>query len=79
MRDGLKTIFDLEDDMEVIAVAENGEQALQLTRDLHPDIVLMDMYPVMGWGRKYSTYKKQFPGHCHHSDTSTMKNISYRS
>jgi DNA-binding NarL/FixJ family response regulator len=62
MRDGLKTIFDLEDDMEVIAVAENGEQALQLTRDLHPDIVLMDIrMPVMDGVESTRLIKKQFP------------------
>lgn len=62
MRDGLKTIFDLEDDMEVIATAENGEQALLLTQQLHPDIVLMDIrMPVMDGVESTRLIKKQFP------------------
>ncbi len=62
MRDGLKTIFDLEDDMEVIAAAENGEQALLLTQELHPDIVLMDIrMPVMDGVESTRLIKKQFP------------------
>jgi DNA-binding NarL/FixJ family response regulator len=62
MRDGLKIIFDLEDDMEVIAVAENGEQALLLTQELHPDIVLMDIrMPVMDGVESTRLIKKQFP------------------
>lgn len=43
MREGLKTIIDLEDDMEVLATAANGREALELCRRLTPDIVLMDI------------------------------------
>lgn len=43
MREGLKTILDLEEDMEVIGTASNGFEALELCRDLKPDIVLMDI------------------------------------
>lgn len=48
MRDGLQTILQLEDDIEVVATAENGEEACQLTLQLRPDLVLMDIrMPVM--------------------------------
>ena len=43
MRDGLQTIIDLQDDMEVVGVAEDGEQACELARALQPDLILMDI------------------------------------
>lgn len=43
MRDGLKTILDLEEDMEVVATAENGKEAYELTGKFFPDVVLMDI------------------------------------
>ena len=43
MRDGLQTILQLEEDIEVIATAENGEEACRLAEALHPDLVLMDI------------------------------------
>jgi DNA-binding NarL/FixJ family response regulator len=49
MREGLKTIIELEADMEVPAIATNGMEALELCRAIKPDIVLMDMrMPEMG-------------------------------
>jgi len=48
MREGLKTILELEKDMDVQATASNGREALELCRSLTPDIVLMDIrMPVM--------------------------------
>jgi DNA-binding NarL/FixJ family response regulator len=43
MREGLKTIIELEADMIVPATAANGMEALELCRSVNPDIVLMDM------------------------------------
>ncbi|HED24192.1 MAG TPA: response regulator transcription factor [Firmicutes bacterium] len=43
MREGLKTIIDLEEDMAVVGTAANGREALELCRRLAPDIVLMDI------------------------------------
>lgn len=43
IRDGLQTIIDLQEDMEVVGVAENGQQACELTAELKPDLVLMDI------------------------------------
>lgn len=43
MRDGLKTILELEEDLEVIGSAENGIQAYELAEKLSPDVVLMDI------------------------------------
>jgi DNA-binding NarL/FixJ family response regulator len=43
MRDGLRTLLELEDDLRVIAEAENGVQALEQYRENSPDVVLMDI------------------------------------
>jgi len=48
MRDGLQTILQLEEDLQVVATAENGEEACRLVREHDPDLVLMDIrMPVM--------------------------------
>jgi DNA-binding NarL/FixJ family response regulator len=48
MRDGLQTILQLEDDIEVVATAENGEEACRLVAEHRPNLVLMDIrMPVM--------------------------------
>lgn len=43
VRTGLRTFFELQDDMEVTGEAGTGEQALALVPALHPDIVLLDL------------------------------------
>ncbi len=43
VRQGLKTIIELEDDIEVVSQAANGEQAVLLARQDKPDIILMDI------------------------------------
>lgn len=43
MCDGLKTIIDLEDNMEVVGVAKNGQEAIKICKDIMPDIILMDI------------------------------------
>jgi DNA-binding NarL/FixJ family response regulator len=43
MRQGLKTILELEAGFEVAGEAEDGKSALKLALQLHPDIILMDV------------------------------------
>jgi len=43
IRDGLKLILEMEDDIEVVGLAANGEEAFELSKNLKPDIVLMDI------------------------------------
>jgi DNA-binding NarL/FixJ family response regulator len=43
VRRGLAAMIDVEDDIEVVGEAENGEQAVALTLSLKPDVVLMDL------------------------------------
>ncbi|PKO05417.1 MAG: DNA-binding response regulator [Chloroflexi bacterium HGW-Chloroflexi-3] len=42
-RDGLATILDAEDDLEVVGQGGSAEEAIQLTKDLTPDIILLDL------------------------------------
>jgi two-component system, NarL family, response regulator DegU len=48
VREGLRTMLSGEDGIEVIAEANDGQQALTLCRELEPDLILMDVrMPVM--------------------------------
>lgn len=42
-RQGLRQLLELEPDIEVVGEAESGVQAIQLVRETHPDVVLMDI------------------------------------
>jgi DNA-binding NarL/FixJ family response regulator len=62
MREGLQIIIDLEEDMEVIGTAGNGQEALDQIRKISPDIVLMDVkMPVMDGIECTKQLKKEFP------------------
>ena len=43
LRDSLRDLFDSMDDIEVVAMAVDGYQALNLTRATKPDLVVMDI------------------------------------
>ncbi|MRG84793.1 response regulator transcription factor [Salinibacillus xinjiangensis] len=42
-REGIKRILDFEEDFEVVAEGDDGNQAIDLVRQHHPDVVLMDI------------------------------------
>jgi len=42
-RDGIRSILENETDIEIIGEADDGLKAIQLTDELQPDIVLMDL------------------------------------
>lgn len=62
IRESLKLILELEDDIEVVGTAETGKQAFEMCGELRPDIVLMDirmpaMDGVLGTKLIKETYK----------------------
>lgn len=62
MREGLRTILDLEHDISVIHLAENGEDALAKIKLGEPDVVLMDIrMPVMNGVECTAAIKRNYP------------------
>jgi DNA-binding NarL/FixJ family response regulator len=43
VREGLRMFLSLDPEIEIVGEAADGEEALQLARKLHPDVVLMDL------------------------------------
>ncbi len=41
--EGLRSLLEAEDDMEVVATAQNGAQVLEVVRALQPDVVVLDL------------------------------------
>lgn len=63
MREGLKTILDLEEDIKVVQLAENGRDALSKIADSQPDVMLMDIrMPIMDGVECTGIIKQQYPG-----------------
>jgi DNA-binding NarL/FixJ family response regulator len=63
MREGLKTILDLEQDLTVVQLAENGRDALDKIAVAQPDVMLMDIrMPVMDGVECTRIIKQLYPG-----------------
>lgn len=43
VREGLRTFLGLDSELEIVGEATNGDEAVQLARQLKPDVVLMDL------------------------------------
>jgi len=61
VRQGLAAIIKDEPDMAVVAQAENGQQAVELYRQYHPDVALMDLQmPVLDGVGAIAQIKAEF-------------------
>lgn len=62
MREGLKTLLDLEQDFTVVELAENGKDALEKLPGAQPDVILMDIrMPVMDGVEATRIIKEKYP------------------
>jgi two-component system response regulator NreC len=62
LRAGLKALFNAQPDMQVVAEASNGEEAVRMSRELSPDVILMDIsMPGMSGFEATSEIRKQNP------------------
>ena len=62
VREGLATIVGSLPGMEVVGLAANGEEAVSLTAECQPDVVLMDLrMPVMGGAEATAAIRERHP------------------
>lgn len=62
IREGIASLLELEDDVEVIEIASNGKEAIQKALEHKPDIILMDVrMPEMNGVEATATIKKELP------------------
>jgi DNA-binding NarL/FixJ family response regulator len=65
LREGMRQLLEQEKDMEVVGEADDGEQAVKMTTELTPDIVLMDIVmPKLSGVEATKQIKKVSPGTC---------------
>lgn len=63
LRDGLRNILEMEEDVQVVGEAVSGEDALIKVNECKPDIILMDInMPARSGVEVTGILKKQFPG-----------------
>ncbi|MGD1000846.1 MAG: PAS domain S-box protein [Candidatus Brocadiia bacterium] len=62
MRQGLTSLLEFEEDIEVVAEAENGRQAVELAHQYVPDVIIMDVnMPVMNGIEATRILSKELP------------------
>lgn len=63
VRDGIRALLKLASDLEVVGEASNGHEAIEQSRALMPDVVLMDLaMPVMGGLEAMRRIRKESAG-----------------
>jgi two-component system, NarL family, response regulator LiaR len=63
VREGLRVFFGSDPDVEVVGEASDGQQAVELARNLSPDVVLMDIVmPVTDGISATETISRELPG-----------------
>jgi NarL family two-component system response regulator LiaR len=62
VRQGLRMFLELDNELDIVGEATNGAEAVALAKDLHPDVVLMDLLmPVMDGLTAISTMRRELP------------------
>src|SRR5512135_2136729 len=62
VRRGLRTFLELDPEMVVVGEAADGDEAVRLAKELHPDVVLMDLLmPVMDGIAATATIRRELP------------------
>jgi len=62
LRQGIQSLVEKHSDMEVVGQADNGLEAVELTQELQPDVILMDVtMPVLNGIEATRQIKSEFP------------------
>lgn len=62
VRDGLAAILSTDDEIEVVGVARNGQEAVDLAGERQPDVVLMDLkMPVLNGAQATERIRRRWP------------------
>jgi len=62
VRDGLKVFLSVYDDLEVVADAQDGYQAIEMCEHTHPDVILMDiLMPGLDGPTSTEQIRKEYP------------------
>jgi DNA-binding NarL/FixJ family response regulator len=62
MRDGLRSVIEQEDDMQIIGEAADGKEAIEQFRKLLPDVMLIDLQmPVVDGLQAITAIRSEFP------------------
>src|SRR6516225_3059280 len=62
MRDGIASLLEMQDAIEVVGTASNGQEAIERAVSLCPDVILMDVrMPVMGGVEATGQIRRQLP------------------
>ncbi|WP_411344481.1 response regulator [Paenibacillus sp. WLX1005] len=75
--ESLKIVLELEGDMQVVGIAHNGEQAVQLCDELLPDLVLMDIHMPVLDGVEATRQIKQAHPHTKIIILTSFKEVNY--